>query len=113
VWSFWDFPPTAAEIAGTTMPGKIDRISMLPALLGRKQDNHEFLYWEFHERGLTQAVRMGDWKAVRSRKKPQLELYNLKHDLSEQHDIAQRHPDIVAKIEAYLQTARTQSPHWG
>ncbi len=113
VWSFWDFPPTAAEIAGATMPENIDGISMLPALLGRKQTDHEFLYWEFHERGLTQAVRMGDWKAVRSRKKPQLELYNLKHDMAEQHDSANKHPDIVAKIETYLKTARIKSPHWG
>ena len=32
-----------------------------------QQNQHEFLYWEFHERGFQQAVRMGDWKAVRAK----------------------------------------------
>ena len=59
-FAFWDFLPTAAELAGAKLPGKTDGISMLPTLLGQPQTNrHEFLYWEFHERGFQQAVRMG------------------------------------------------------
>src|SRR5207247_2037794 len=65
VWAFWDFLPTAADLAGIKPPEAIDGISMFPTLLGRKQKSHAFLYWEFHERGFQQAVRMGDWKAVR------------------------------------------------
>jgi len=113
VWAFWDFPPTAAEIAGVKAPTDIDGLSMLPALLRRKQKDHPFLYWEFHERGFTQAVRMGDWKAVHFRRQRRLELYNLKADIGEKHNVADEHPDVVAEIEAYLETARTKSDYWG
>ena len=110
VFTFWDFLPTAAEIAGTTPPGKLDGISVLPALLGQKQTNqHERLYWEFHEKGFHQAVRMRDWKAVRHGSKGALELYNLKTDPAEQENVAAANPEIVSQIEGYLQTARTES----
>ncbi|MCJ7730381.1 MAG: arylsulfatase, partial [Sedimentisphaerales bacterium] len=65
--AFWDFLPTCCELVGIETPPNFDGISMLPTLLGqtRKQKKHEFLYWEFHEQGKKQAVRMGDWKGVR------------------------------------------------
>jgi arylsulfatase A-like enzyme len=110
IWAFWDFLPTAAEIAGVKAPEKIDGISMLPTLLGQRQTNqHAFLYWEFHERGFQQAARMGDWKAVRPQADEKLELYNLKTDVSEKENIAEKNPEIVAKMDSYLKTARTES----
>ena len=113
VWSFWDFLPTAAEIAGVKPPANIDGISVLPTLLGKEQTNqHEFLYWEFHEKGSKQAVRMGDWKAVRLEQGKPLELYDLKSDLAETRNVADKQPDVVAKIETFLKTARTESPRW-
>ena len=112
VWAHWDFLPTVAEIAGVKPPDNIDGISMLNALLGRKQRSHDFLYWEFHERGFSQAVRMGDWKAVRNAPDSPLELYDLKNDLGEQNNIAVKHPEVVKKIEDYLKTARTESELW-
>ena len=110
-WAFWDFLPTAAAIANASAPAGIDGISMLDAILGRPQRNHEYFYWEFHERGFSQAVRMGDWKGVRvgSRSKP-IELYDLKTDLSETKNIATDHPDVVAKIANLMKTARIDSP---
>ena len=71
-----------------------------------------FLYWEFHERGFQQAARMGDWKAVRPQAGQPLELYNLKTDVGEQHNVADKNPDVVAKMEDYLKTARTESDLW-
>jgi arylsulfatase A-like enzyme len=112
VWSHSDFLPTAAEIAGAKAPMNIDGISMLPALLGKKQNSHAFLYWEFHEGGFKQAVRMGDWKAVRRDPDAPLELYDLKTDIAEQKDLAEKHPEIVKRIEVYLKNARTESPQW-
>src|SRR5207247_9232402 len=104
---------TSAEISGVTPPPNIDGISILPTLLGQKQTNqHEFLYWEFHEKGSKQAVRMGDLKAIRLEIGKPLELYDLKRDIHEDHDVAKEHPDIVAKIEEYLKTARTESARW-
>lgn len=111
VWAHWDFLPTAAAIAGAKPPAGIDGISMLPVLMGKKQRSHEFLYWEFHERGFDQAVRMGNWKAVRHDFGP-LELYDLKTDLGEQHNVADGHPELVRKIETYLKSARVESTLW-
>src|SRR5262249_62225943 len=101
-----------AESAGYNRPANIDGISMLNALLGRKQRSHDFLYWEFHERGFSQAVRMGDWKAVRNAPDSPLELYDLKNDLGEQNNIAVKHPEVVKQIEDYLKTARTEAELW-
>ena len=87
-FAFWDFLPTAAALADARSPEPIDGISMLPTLLGQPQTNHhEFLYWEFHERGFQQAVRMGDWKAVRLKSGAPLELYNLKTDIAEKDNV--------------------------
>jgi len=112
VWAFWDFPPTAAELAGAkALPG-IDGISVVPALMGQSLPDREYLYWEFHERGFQQAVRMGHWKAVRLGWQKPIELYNLKEDIGEQNNIADRHPDVVAKIETILAAARTESEYY-
>jgi arylsulfatase A-like enzyme len=113
VWAFWDFLPTAAEIAGVKSPQGLDGLSMLPALIGLKQTNqHEFLYWEFHERGFQQAVRMGDWKAVKLAPDKPLELYDLKTDPGENQNVAEKNPGITAKIETYLKSARSESKDW-
>ncbi len=113
VWAFWDFLPTAAEIAGARAPDGIDGISMLPALEGRPPQPHHYLYWEFHERGFSQAVRMGDWKGVRSAPGAPLELYDLRADLAEKNNIAPAHPDVVARIEQILRTDKRGQPGVG
>jgi arylsulfatase A-like enzyme len=113
VWSFWDFLPTATDIAMVKAPQHLDGLSMLPTLLGRTQTNqHDFLYWEFHERGFQQAVRMGSWKAVRPQAGEPLELYDLRTDVAEKNNVARQHPEILAKMESYLKTARTESAQW-
>jgi arylsulfatase A-like enzyme len=112
VWAHWDLLPTLAEVAGVKPPADIDGVSMFNALRGRRQRDHEFLYWEFHERGFSQAARMGDWKAVRKSPDSPLELYDLKNDLGEQNDVAVKHSEVVKKIEDYLKTARTESELW-
>jgi arylsulfatase A-like enzyme len=113
VWAFWDFLPTAAELAGVKAPGGLDGQSVAPVLLGTGTVKpHEFLYWEFHEQGSKQAVRTGDWKAIRTKPGGPLELYDLSKDLGEKENIAGGHPDVVAKVEAYLKAARTESKEW-
>ena len=73
----WDLFPTFAELAGVSIPAGLDGMSIVPTLRGTPQRPHDFMYWEFHERGFQQAVRMGKWKAVRLAKDKPLELYNL------------------------------------
>jgi arylsulfatase A-like enzyme len=111
-WAHWDILPTVTELAGVKTPGGLDGMSMARALRGEQQPTHEFMYWEFHERGFQQAVRTGIYKAIRLKKDGPLELYDLPDDPAEQHDIAAFHPDVIAKIEKYLKTARTESAQW-
>lgn len=111
-WAHWDMLPTLAEIAGAKPPAGIDGMSMARALRGEEQPRQEFMYWEFHERGFQQAVRMDNWKAVRLKKGAPLELYDLPNDPNEEHDVASINPEVVAKIEKYLATARTESARW-
>ncbi|MFH1716948.1 MAG: arylsulfatase [Planctomycetota bacterium] len=114
VCAFWDFMPTFAKLVGAKHLPPTDGISILPTLLGRggKQKKHKFLYWEFHEKGSKQAVRMGNWKAVRFGADGKLELYNLEDDIGEKRNVAGRNPEIVADIEDYLKIARTKSRYW-
>lgn len=109
----WDFLPTAADIAMTKTPKGVDGISMFPLLTGQAQTNrHEYLYWEFHERGFQQAIRSGDWKAIRPQAEEKLELYDLKSDLGEKTNVAEQNPEVVAKLEKLFKEARTNSDRW-
>jgi arylsulfatase A-like enzyme len=113
--SFYDMLPTFAEVAGRTPPSGIDGISFLPTLLGQAADqkHHEYLYFELATQKGWQAIRMGDWKGVRlnlsQAGNPKVELYDLKTDPREQHDVAASHPDIIAQIERIGREARTTS----
>jgi arylsulfatase A-like enzyme len=112
-WAHWDFLPTATELALTETPKDIDGISIVPTLVGQPQTNrHEFLYWEFHERGFQQAARSGDWKVVRPQADEPLELYHLKTDRGETNNVARQNPQVVEKFETYLRTARQESATW-
>ena len=105
--AMWDVLPTCCDVAGADTPAGIDGISMLPELIGKmnQQKKHDHLYWEL---GGQQAIRMGDYKAVR-RNQGKVELYNLADDIGEKNDIADSKPTITAKMEKLFITARTDS----
>ncbi|NUQ65906.1 MAG: arylsulfatase [Pirellulales bacterium] len=116
--AFWDVMPTIAELTGAVPPDGIDGVSFAPTLLGRpdEQKQREYLYWEFPAYGGQQALRMGDWKAVRQnmfrRNNPdplKIELYNLKDDIGESRDLAAHRPEIVDQLRKLLDHARTPS----
>jgi arylsulfatase A-like enzyme len=108
VWAFWDVLPTLAALARASTSVKLDGIDVTTALVGNPPPRHDFLYWEFHEGGFKQAVRVDDWKAVRLAPSKPLELYDLKVDQGEARNIAADQPGVVTRIEAYLKTARTE-----
>jgi arylsulfatase A len=113
VSAFWDLMPTFADITGAEIPVPTDGISFLPSLLGKKQKERDYLYWEFHEQGGKMAVRMDNWKAVKLNidKVPQgeTELYDLSADIGETNNIASSRPDIVKKMEEVMKEAHTPS----
>lgn len=113
-WAFWDFLPTAAELAGAALPAGFqpDGLSLATFLRGGAAPAREFFYWELHEGTSLQAVRFGDWKAVRNGPDKPLELYDLRTDASEARDLAAENPALVSKAEALMKTSRTDHPDW-
>jgi arylsulfatase A-like enzyme len=112
IGSFQDFLLTAAELAGAEAPTGTDGISFVPTLLGKKQKQHSYLYWEFYEGGYSQAVRMGNYKGVRRNTGQPVELYDVTSDIGEHNDLAAANPAIVEKVLAAFEEAHTPSPHW-
>jgi arylsulfatase A len=112
--AFWDFMPTVAELILDEKPTGIDGLSYLPTIFGNteKQEKHDYLYWEFHERGLTQAIRMGNWKAIRKGIDGPVELYDLSTDIGEAKDVAGTNLETVARMKEILAGARTESALW-
>ena len=109
----WDVLPTICDLAAAEKPQKLDGISFAPTLLGKgEQKQHDYLYWEFPAFGFQQAVRSGNWKAVRrgvDQGDPPYELYDLSNDIGEQHNVAAEHPEIVQKLAGYATAAHTRS----
>ena len=102
-WAAWDIAPTLADIAMKKPTTTTDGISILPVLTGKgKVKQHESFYWESNEDGVQQALRMKDWKMVRTRTNAPA-LYNLKADIGEKEDVAAKHPEVVRKMEKGLE----------
>ncbi len=114
-WAFWDFLPTAAEVAGVKSPAG-DGISVLPALLGKKQRTHEYLYWElpqydgktgsFPDVPVFQAMRRGKLKAIRPKGGKPIEVYDLAKDPGERVNLAVANPKLAAEFDGRLRAAR-------
>ena len=112
-WYFADFLPTAADLAGADTPKSIDGEGVVPVLLDEREDlGDRFLYWEYFEKGFQQAVRWRSFKAIRLKQGKPLLLFDLSKDIGEQNNVADKHPEVIAQIEDYLKTARTESLNW-
>ena len=112
--AFWDFFPTAIEIAGVEKRfDGIDGVSFLPTLMGKEQKIHPYLYWEFLERGGRQAVRMDQWKGIRlnmaKNGNAPIELYRLTDDIGEENNLAEQYPEIVKKMDSIMNEAHVTS----
>ncbi|MBR6774277.1 MAG: arylsulfatase [Bacteroidales bacterium] len=110
--AFWDFLPTMADIVNAETPDNLDGISYLPTLKGiESQMEHDYLYWEFHENNGRQAIRKGDWKAVRYNvhNDGEIELYNIEDDMSEKYNLAEKYPEMVAEFDSLMKVSRTES----
>ena len=110
-WAFWDFLPTAAELAGADMPQgyQTDGLSLVSMLKGGPAPHREHFYWELHEGTPIQALRFDNWKAVRNGPSKAIELYDLSADEKESKDLAKEKPDVVAQAEGMMNAARVDS----
>jgi arylsulfatase A-like enzyme len=117
---FPDVMPTLAGLAGATdfLPAELDGVSFAPTLLGEPagQKRHEYLYWEAagaKQDVVQQAIRWGEWKAVRNRPTREWELYDLKADPGEETNVAAAHPDVPERVVAICREAHTPERHYG
>lgn len=114
-----DFFATIADLNGQNKT-ETDGISFLPELTGKSknQKKHEYLYYEFSEKTGQIAVRLGDWKGVKSNMKKNKnapwEIYNLKTDEKESVDLAAQHPELAKKFDeiAKKEHSPTQIKEW-
>jgi arylsulfatase A-like enzyme len=114
----YDLMATLADLTGQKL-NETDGISFLPTLRGetKNQKQHEYLYWEFSSGGGQYAIRMGDWKGIRTgvskNSNSQWEVYNLSSDKAETTNVASQHPELVEKFKQILnQRTPSQNPEW-
>jgi arylsulfatase A-like enzyme len=110
-WMFADVMPTLAELAGAAVPPNIDGVSVLPAILGQRQQLDRMLYWEQGPGGNQRAVRWGRWKGIRREGNP-FELYDLAADPGETTNVAGANAATVRRIEEFMAAAHVPSPNW-
>ena len=98
-----DVLPTLADLTGAKKPKDIDGISFLPTLLNKGlQQKHEMLYWEFRSQI---AVRHNNWKAIQTKPNRAWELYDLNKDISETTNVAEKNPDLLAKMKLFAKAS--------
>eukprot|EP01063_Lacrimia_lanifica_P008998 TRINITY_DN16044_c0_g1_i1.p1 TRINITY_DN16044_c0_g1~~TRINITY_DN16044_c0_g1_i1.p1 ORF type:complete len:534 (+),score=195.07 TRINITY_DN16044_c0_g1_i1:67-1668(+) len=142
IFAFWDFLPTAADIAGAPLPAGIDGLSAYSALTDPNAvaPENRMLYYEFcwtgvlntqakvdatyglegerpivYGDGWTQAVRLGDWKMYRTNQdNTTTKLFNvsLAGDYAETTDVAAQHPEVVEEIAAVMAREHSDSAFW-
>jgi arylsulfatase A len=114
--AFWDFMPTACELAGVETPNASTGISYLPVLLGEEQPEHSYLYWEFPIKGYQIAIRKGRWKAIKVGLEEDplspWQLYNLLEDINESNDVATQHPEILEEMDKIVLEAHEPSEYF-
>lgn len=110
---FADFMPTLAQLAGHPeyVPDDTNGMDISPLFFGRDIDTDSRpLYWEFP--GKQRAIRHQGWKAVTVKKGAPLELYRIKDDPLEQHNLAADYPDVVQRLDALMRRLRTPSANY-
>ena len=116
VGGFQDILPTVADLLGESsdVPSDADGVSILPTLLGNadKQQQHDFLYWAFYERGGAQAARMDRWKAIQQPLDSPVRLYDLSSDIGEEHNLAAEQPEVLQELISHMRAAYEPTDLW-
>jgi len=121
VASEMDVLPTVVKLAGGALPSdrKIDGLDLWPLLSGQTRESpHEALFYfrDVKSEGKIEAVRSGPWKlAVAAQSEGWKDmaaeilaqpftqrLYNLESDIGETTDVAAQHPDVVKRLQGYV-----------
>ena len=110
-----DFYPTMLEMAGLPlMPEQhVDGVSLMPLLKNEGKLKRKAIYWHYpHYHGSgnrpSGAVRAGDYKLIEWYEDNSVELYNLRNDMGEKHDLAKEMPEKAAELQSMLRRWRRQ-----
>lgn len=111
-YALWDIYPTMCDLIGAPVPQGLDGVSMVRAFEGSEGDPERPLYWEMArtQTKFTQAARIGRWKAIRSIQqghRPHILLFDLGSDPREERNLAGEHPEIVERMERYMNECST------
>ena len=113
---FPDIMPTLCDIAGVKSP-TTDGISILPTIVGKRQKQHKYLYWEFppfkKDRGWL-TIRMGQWKGLVTDVadgNTTMQLFDIVNDPREERDLAAENPKVVAAMWQAVRESHTESDH--
>ena len=101
--AFWDFLPTACELAGVDVTSPTDGISFVPLLKGGKQARHDYLFWKYNDK---LAIRQSNWKAVKPGKNAAWELYDLSRDIGETSDLSGMEEDRLTRLVSLASAAQ-------
>ena len=103
-WAFWDFLPTAAELAGAKLPAgfKTDGLSLVSLLKGGAAPQRDYFYWELHESDVDPGGALRRLESGEERPSAAIELYDLKTDAGETKDLAADRPELVTRAEALM-----------
>eukprot|EP00055_Hartaetosiga_balthica_P006306 m.19592 g.19592 ORF g.19592 m.19592 type:complete len:624 (+) comp5137_c0_seq1:144-2015(+) len=139
LFSFIDFLPTAADLAGLSKSAlpDVDGLSAASVLLNEQKpaQEHAYLYWEYcfyhntgglfpnnqYKEGWAQAIRfdeinnvtgiLTEWKGVRANRDP-LALFNLTADISESVNVTAQFPTVASRAISYMDEAHVEDPYW-
>jgi arylsulfatase A-like enzyme len=110
-----DFYRTMLQMADLPLMPKqhVDGVSMVPLLKGKGKLKRKAIYWHYpHYHGSgnrpSGAVRAGDYKLIEWYEDNSIELYNLKDDIGEKHDLVARMPEKAAELRRMLHTWQKQ-----
>jgi len=116
-----DFFPTIMDITGAEVPSgqTIDGVSLLPLLQQTGDLDRKAIYWHYPHYskqggGQGGAIRLGDYKLIRYYEDDRIELYNLRTDVGEQHNLASIRPEKAAllaeKLNQWLSSVDARMP---
>ena len=111
-----DFYPTILEMIGVQqMPDQhLDGVSLAGLIQGEKEIERDAIYWHFphySNHGMQSpggAIRVGDFKLLDYFENGTIQLFNLKKDISEQHDLSKKRPELASELKSMLDTWRVE-----
>ena len=113
--SHYDFMATLAGLTNQEIPKGKDSISYLPTLFGKEQkERHDYIVFDngFSRMGKTALITQKGWKVIEiERAQNKFQLYNIREDNEERHELSAKHPEKLAElIKVLLKELKSPRP---